>query len=129
MLTDPRTRYRAGLALALLASLVMLWLIPAVGIIGVEGDSFDLFYLGVLAFGIGGAVVARLRPDGMVRAMLTMVAALAVLAVIALLAGKHTSPATSVLEVLGLNGMFAVLFGAAAWLFRTSAQRQPTPGP
>lgn len=41
----------------------MLWLIPAVGIIGVEGDRFDLFYLGVLALGIGGAVVARLRPD------------------------------------------------------------------
>lgn len=102
----------------------MLWLIPAVGIIGVEGDRFDLFYLGVLALGIGGAVVARLRPDGMVRAMLTMVAALALLAVVALIAGKQNSPATSVLEVLGVNGMFAVLFGTAAWLFRSSVQQR-----
>ncbi|HSK23817.1 MAG TPA: hypothetical protein VK906_11600 [Egicoccus sp.] len=126
MHADPRTRYRAGLGLALLASLFMLWLIPAVGIIGVEGDGFDLVYLGVLALGIGGAVVARLRPEGMERAMLTMVAALAVIAVIALVAGKHRSPATSVLEVLGLNGMFAILFGTAAWLFRSAAQASPT---
>lgn len=122
MLSDPRTRYRAGLGLAVLTALFMLWLIPAVGIIGVEGDPFDLLYLGVLALGLGGAVATRLRADGMRRSMLTMVAALAVIAAVALVAGKQHAPATSVLEVLGLNGMFAVMFATAAWLLRPAAQ-------
>lgn len=125
MLADPRLRYRTGLGLAGFAALFMLWLIPAVGIVGVEGDGFDLLYVGVLALGLGGAIATRLAPAGMARAMLTMVAALVVLAGLALAVGKQDSPATSALEILGLNGMFAVLFATAGWLFHGAAGRRP----
>lgn len=130
MFTTDRNRYRAGLAAAIAGALFMLFLIGAVGIIGVEGDPFDLIYLGVLAVGLGGAIVARFRPDGMARAMFVTAAALGVVAVIALLAGKHRAEVTSVAEVLGLNGMFAVMFAASGWLLRSAAgQHSDGPSP
>lgn len=46
---------------------------------------------------------------------------LALVAVVALLMGEHRSPVTSVLEIVGVNGMFVVLFLASAWLFQSPA--------
>ncbi len=117
--------YRAAVAVALAAALALLWLIGSVGVIGVEGDAADLMYLGVVAIGLGGAVVARFRADGMARALLATALAQALVGVIALLAGKHEAAVTSVGELLGLNGLFVALFVASAWLFRRAAEQQP----
>ena len=81
-------------------------------------------YFGVLAIGISGAIVARLQPDGMARAMFVTAAAIAVVAAIALMLGKHEAECSSVFEILGLNGMFATFFAGSAWLFRTAAAQQ-----
>lgn len=119
------TTYRAAVAVAVGSATFLVMMMGAVGIIGIEGDPADLMYFGVLAVGIGGAIVARFQPDGMARAMSVMAAAMVPVAVIALLLGRHEAAYSSVLEILGLNGMFATLFAGSALLFRSaSAQRR-----
>jgi hypothetical protein len=41
----------------------------AVGVIGTEDDPANLMYVGVLAVGIIGAIIARFRPHGMARTL------------------------------------------------------------
>jgi hypothetical protein len=119
--------YTAGLGLAVLSSLFLLLAIGALGLIGVEGDPFDRLYLGVIAVGVVGALIARFRAPGMARAMFAMAAAQGGLAVLALILGKHQHPATSIPELLGLHAMFAALFIGSALLFRYAAS--PATGP
>jgi hypothetical protein len=119
--------YRSAVGVALAAALFLVWLVLAVGVIGDTGDPADLMYVGVLAVGIIGAVIARFRPHGMARALLATALAQALVAVIALIAGKHQAPISSVSEILGLNGFFVALFIGSAWLFRHAARKQPQP--
>lgn len=121
--TTPITSYRAAVGVAVGTALFLVWLMGAVGVIGIEGDRADLMYFGVLAIGISGAIVARFEPDGMARAMFVTAAATGVVGGIALLLGKHEAEYSSVLEILGLNVMFAALFAGSAWLFRSAARR------
>jgi hypothetical protein len=114
--------YWAALGLAVGTALLLVWLIGAVGVIGEDGDRFDLLYLGVLAVGILGAVLARFQPWGMARALLAMALAQGLVAVIALLAGKQDAAISSVAKILGLNGLFVVLFIGSAWLFTRAAR-------
>lgn len=58
----PGSAYRLALGAALATPLLLLWVIGAVGLIGVEGDPFDRVYGGVVAVAAIGAIVARLRP-------------------------------------------------------------------
>jgi hypothetical protein len=116
--------YRAAVGVALAAAFILVWLVGAVGVIGEDGDRADLMYGGVLAVGIIGAIVARLRPEGMARALLAMALLQALVAVIALIAGKHHAPVSSVYEIVGLNGFFVALFIGSAWLFRHAARKQ-----
>ena len=117
--------YRAAAGIALAAAFILVWLVGAVGVIGEDGDRADLMYVGVLAVGMIGAIIARFRPDGMARALLAMALVQALVAVIALIAGKHQAPISSVYEIVGLNGFFVALFIASAWLFRHAAREQP----
>jgi len=117
--------HRAAVGVAVLAVLLLVWLSLAVGIIGVEGDPADLMYLGVIAVGIIGAIIARFQPHGMARALFAMALAQALVVVIALIAGKQHPPSSSVTEIVGVNTMFIALFLGSAWLFRYSAREQP----
>ena len=112
------TAYRLAAGVALAAALLLVWTSLAVGIVGEDGDPFDLLYGGVLAVGIFGAAIARFQPHEMARVLLAMALAQALVAVIALIAGKHQAPISSVFEIVGLNGFFVGLFVASAWLFR-----------
>ena len=118
--------YRFATVLALATAFILVWLIGAVGVIGVEGDPFDLMYFGVLAVGIIGAVIARFQPHGMARALFATAFAQALVTVIALLAGTHQSSVSSVPEILILNGFFIALFLGSARLFG-NATREETP--
>ena len=126
-MTNDRTGYRTALGVAVAAGLTLFWMIGAVGVIGAEGDTADLMYLGVPVVGILGAGIARLRPGGMARALVATAAAQGTVAVVALVTGEHRSPVTSVFEIVGLNGFFVALFLGSAWLFRRAAG-QPPPG-
>ena len=118
------TSYRVAVGVALGAAFILVWLVGAVGLIGEEGDRADLMYGGVLAVGIIGAIIARFEPEGMARALLAMALVQALVALVALIAGKHQAPASSVSEILALNGFFVALFVGSAWLFRHAAREQ-----
>jgi hypothetical protein len=120
------TAYKAAVGLAIATPLLLVWVIGAVGVLGVDGDPEDLMYIGVLAIGIIGAIIARFQPRGMARALFATALAQALVAVIALFLGMHQAPYSSVGEILGLNGFFVALFLGSAWLFRKAA-RERTP--
>ena len=123
-----RTAYLSAVVVAFAAVLLLVWGVAAMGVIGAEGDPFDLLYIGVLAIGVTGAIIARFQPHGMARALLAMAVAQALVAVIALMAGKHEVPVSSVAEIVGLNGFFFALFVGSAWLFWRAARQQPPAG-
>ena len=116
--------YRFATILALATAFILVWLIGAVGVIGVEGDPFDLMYFGVLAVGLIGAIAARLRPHGMARALFATAFAQALVAFVALIVGKHQSSVSSVPEILILNGFFIALFLGSARLFGYAARQE-----
>src|ERR671913_2653100 len=60
---------RAAVGIAVAAAFILVWMNLAVGIIGTEDNSLNLMFGGVLAVGIVGAVIARLQPHGMARAL------------------------------------------------------------
>ena len=121
---DPTRRpaQRAAVGVALGAVLLLVFLVVAGGVIGEVGDPADLMYAAVLATGVVGAALARLRPGGMARVLLAMAAVQAVVAAIALAAGEQDAPGTSVLEIVGINALFVALFAASALLFRRAAR-------
>lgn len=119
-----RTAYRAAIGVAIAAACILVWLSLGVGIIGKDGDRANAMYFGVLAVGIIGAVIARLRPHGMARALIAMALAQALVAAIAVIAGlglPYSGPA----EILLLNAFFVALFAGSAWLFRRAARGGP----
>lgn len=104
--------YRLGAALALFAALLTVWVNAAVGMIGSEDNMFNLLFGGVLAIALVGALVARLEPAGMARAMV----AAAVAQVAASAAGLSTDLRGAV-----LGAAFAGPWLLAALLFRKAA--------
>ena len=122
MKSGARSAYRFALCAAVATPVLLLWVIGAVGLIGVEGDPFDRIYGGVIAVGVVGAMIARFRARGMARALVAAALAQALAAAIALAIGKQHSPVSSVVEILGLNGFFVVLWVVSARLFIRAAR-------
>jgi hypothetical protein len=118
--------YRAAVGLSVATALILVWVNAAVGIIG-DDESFNLMYFGVVAIGIGGALIARLQPQGMARALLAMAIAQMLVPLIVLiipnLRGALMEPPGPV-GVFMLNAFFAMLWIGSAWLFRKAARIQ-----
>ena len=112
--------YRLAVVLALAAAFILIWGNLALGLIGSEDNPANRMYIGVLAVGIIGAFLARLKPQGMARALFATALAQALVAVIALVGGLG-SPGSGRLEILLLNGFFIVLFVGSALLFRRAS--------
>ena len=113
--SSPASRYVLALGVSAATVLFLLFGIGALGIVG-DGDR-DAIYLAAPAVLLVVAVVTRFRPGGMALALggaaLATVVAGAV-AVGLVLADRETG---SLLDVVGLTGMYATLFAVAAWLF------------
>lgn len=112
--------YRAAVGLAVGTALVLVWINLAVGIIGTEKNPANLMYVGVLGVGAIGAIIARLRPQGMARALFATALAQMLVPVIALIFwnSQVMSEPPGVLGVFGLNAFFAMLFVGSGLLFR-----------
>lgn len=106
------TAYRAAVGVALVAAFILIWINLAVGIIGTEDNPANLIFGGVLAVGIIGAVIARLRPQGISRALVATALAQASVAMI-----PGLEP-----EAVILTGLFTVTWLVSAWLFRKAAR-------
>src|SRR5688572_16723785 len=115
------TAYRFAIGAALATACILVWLSLGVGIIGKDGDPANLMYFGVLAVGIVGTLIARLRPHGMARALFAMALAQALVAAIALIA-RLGLPYSGPAEIVLLNGFFVTMFAGSAWLFRRAAR-------
>ena len=113
--------YRAAVGVAVAAALILVWVNLAVGLIGSEDNPANLIYVGVLAVGIIGAIIARLQSHGMARALFATALAQALVAVIALIAGMDQYPGSSVSEIVNLNVFFVALWVGSALLFRRAS--------
>lgn len=117
--------YRVAIGVAVATALLLVWINLAVGIIGNEKNPANLMYFGVLAVGIIGAIIARLRPHGMAHALFATAFAQALVPVIALIIGKlqfnSAEEPPGALGVLALNAFFAMLFVGSALLFRRAS--------
>ena len=113
--------YRGGVALALAAAFLLIWINGAVGIIGNEDNSANFVFLVIILMAIAGAVVARGKAALMSRAMTVAGTAQALvgIAVFALDAGGNEPPGRFALFIL-IEG-FAALWLGSAWLFRKAA--------
>ena len=122
-----RNPYRAAVGVALATALILMWVNGAVGVIGSENNDANLMYLGVLAVGIIGAVIARFQPRGMALALFATALVHALVTLVALIA-RLGYPASGPLEILGLNGFFIALWVGSAWLFRHAARERAPAG-
>ena len=113
--------YRLGVAAALAATFLLVWINAAVGIIGSEDNPANLLFFGVIAAAIAGSIMARFRPAGMARAMTFAgaVQALIGLATVALRIGANEPPGA--LGVLVLIESLAFLWLVSAWFFSRAA--------
>ena len=104
--------YRSAAALAVIGAFLTIWVNGAVGMIGSEDNPYNLLFGGVLLVALSGAIVARLEPAGMARAM--VIAAIAQAAVGA--AGLSTDLRGAVFSMAfaGLWLLAAALFWQAA---------------
>lgn len=118
------TAHRIAVAFALLTGLFLIWSNLAVGIIGSEGNTINLWYFGVVLLGLIGGFIGRFKSQKMVAAMSVMAIATALIVVIALVFGMYELPGSSVNEILTANGFFVVLFLFSAFLFRYAGQKK-----
>jgi hypothetical protein len=111
--------YRAAVGFALAATFLTIWVNGAVGMIGSEGNPYNLLFGGVLILALVGAIVARFEPAGMARAMAAAAVAQAAVAAFGLSA-----------DALGavLSMAFAGPWLLAAALFRRAAREQAPAG-
>lgn len=115
------TAYRVAVGVALATAFFLIVANLAVGLIGSEDELANVMYLGVLATGFVGAIVARFRPRGMARALFATALVQALVAVIALLAGMHRYPGSSVAEIVNVTLLFVALWVGAGLLFQRAS--------
>ncbi len=120
--------YRWAVALALVATFILFWMVGAVALLGPElgRNTADLIYFAVPTVAVLGAIAGRFRPDGMARAMLAAAIAVMVLPVIVVAGLTPLSPNTAgelfPYGLLLFHSPFAALYAGSAWLFRKSAR-------
>lgn len=115
--------YRIGVAMALAASFLLVWINGAVGIIGDEGQAPNWLFMVVIAVAFLGAIAAAFEPAGMAWAM--RAAALVQIAVpfVAWAYWPLLRPAVLAREVIGSTVVFTAIWLTAAVLFRKAARR------
>lgn len=121
------TSYRAGCGAAIAGAFLLIWVNLAVGMIGSEDNPANLLFLGVLVVGLIGAILARLRPRGMVVAMIAMVVFQMLVAVVAI-AASWGMPYSGAIEILGVTIFFAIPWLVSAALFWNAAREQVVVG-
>ena len=120
-----RIAYRVGVAVALAASFLEVWINLAVGIVGSEDNPVNQGFYLVVVTAAACAFVARFRADGMARAMLAVAGMQALLAVMV-----ATAPSTArdepmgAIGVLALSGFFTAFWLASAAVFHKAARAQ-----
>ena len=112
--------YRLAAATAVVAAFLTVWVNAAVGMIGSEGNPYNLLFGGVLLIALIGAIVARFEARGTMCAMAAAATAQAIISAV----GLSTDP---------LGAKFSMAFAApwllAAALFGSAAPSATARGP
>jgi hypothetical protein len=112
--------YRAAVGVALVAAFLLMW---ANFVQMADVNRAAAMYFVVPLVGIIGAAMARLRPDGMARALFATAIAQALILTITLIRNPQvTSLASPATRGVAGNTFFLVLFVGSALLFRTAAR-------
>lgn len=106
--------YRAGAAVALGLSLLMLWANAAVGIVGSENEPINMWFNLIPLLALVGTLAARLRPGGMAIAMVVVAGAQLLVGTLMQYYGHFTWVFT---------GLWCGGWLFAAWLFRRADER------
>lgn len=109
--------YAIATGMALAGAFLLIWINGAVGIIGNEGNPANLMYFAVIAVGFLGALIARLKPQGMARALVATAVVQMLVPVVAFTL-FHPPFDSGVVKVFILNACFVLLFIGSALLFR-----------
>lgn len=120
--SSPNWSYRGGVAVALAAAFLLIWVNGAVGIIGDEDNPVNGIYLAEILIALVGALLARFRAQGMALAMAAAGLAQAAIGFYALIAGLGANEPPGAFGVLMINGFFAALWLLSAGLFRNAAR-------
>jgi len=121
--SSPNWSYRGGVAAALAAAFLLIWVNGAVGIIGDEDNPLNGIYLAEIMIALVGALFARFRAQGMALAMAAAGIAQAAIGCYALIAGWGANEPPGAFGVLMINGFFAALWLLSAGLFRNAARK------
>ncbi len=114
-------KYKAAVGIAVGASLLLIWVNLAVGIIGSEDNPANIMYTGVIAVGVLGAIITQFQPKKMSFVLFTMAAVQVLVPVIALIIWKPQFEIEA-LGVFALNAFFAILFIGSGFLFKQAAK-------
>lgn len=111
--------YLTAAVIAIGAGFLLVWANLAVGVIGDEGNPVNLIFLGVLAIGLCGALLARFKPAGMARAAAAMAAAQLAAAGVGFCLGER--------RAVALMLSWVAAWALSALLFRKAATREMAP--
>lgn len=115
--------HRTAVALAVITSLGLLWVNLAVGLIGNENNPANTLYLGVIAIGLIGLIVARFKTRALQYVLYAMAIAQAAVPVIAYFIWKpQFVSAINIVQVIGVNTFFVLLFAVSGLLFRQASR-------
>lgn len=118
-----RTGIRPALGLSLFTSFLIVWMNAAVGIIGSEDNRINIIYYGLVSFSIIWVMIENYTLLGFARSMFASMIVTVLLGVsVMIAAGMNGVSLIGLIQIAVLNGIFAVLYGISALLFRKSAQ-------
>lgn len=109
---SPSRWYRAGVGAAVVGGFLVLWVNAAVGMIGDEDNTYNLWFLAAMLVGAIGALIAWFKPAGMARALYATAAVHGLVSVVALVAGWD------------MRGAVFSLFFVLPWLLSAGFFRQ-----
>jgi hypothetical protein len=126
--------YRYGVGLGVLASLALMWVNGAVGIIGSENNDINVLYALVIAAVFFGGIVSRLNPRGLAITMFLAAGIQFIIPIIGLFVWKWTGMshqefwgAGSILRTFVFNSMFMMMYLVAGLLFNLSEKEGKAP--
>jgi hypothetical protein len=124
--------YRAAVSIAFAAAFLLAWgnFVQAAD----DVNTSAMMYLWVPLVGLIGAAVARLRPNGMARALFATALAQALVLAVALINLMTRNPEVTTWSPpewrgFGGNAFFGMLFIGSGFLFRKAGRGESVPGP
>ena len=112
---SPDRWYRAGVGVAIVGGFLVVWVNAAVGMVGSEGNEYNLMFLAPILVGAVGALIARFKPAGMARALVATAIAHGLVSGFALVSGWDPRGAS-------LSLLFVLPWLFSAGLFRQAAR-------